>query len=427
MPVSPHSGSSPQESQGSEIEITNAPEALSQAETVKNSQIGRTAFSHRDYPSTAAAIAWYTEGTSLYVTYYQIINDNINRSALTDITALRDGIDIPLMQISDFVLKVSDAFALSWNEEENAGSVTGEAVTVPGFEPKLGEGFVTALTGGSLGFFVVTSITPMSYANERVHRIGFKLIDYFAGDLQTRVNDRVKKTAKAVADTASMRHVFLDSTSYSQASVLESAHDHLVAHYSQLFFSQTVGSFVRPDGVYDPYVVEFMRSIANFPRHTDPSQVYPLVHLTYEKTFWHRILDSKNRYAGTLSSRYSEILYDRRVYDADFNALQNHQYLTIQAAHDNTADEDLPDDVEGYYALSEGFYKGIITGEGAMSALELLVYNGIRSRSVADIASFITTYIDPVYDLSTDDKFYQIPLILWLSRLARRSIQPLRV
>jgi hypothetical protein len=115
------------------------------------------------------------------------------------------------------------------------------------------------------------------------------------------------------------------------------------------------------------------------------------------------------------------------MYDADFNALQNHQYLTIQSAYDNTDDEDLPSEVEGYYALSEGFYKGITTGEGAMSALELLIYNGIRNRSVADVASFITTHHDTVYDLSTDDKFYQIPLILWLSRLARRSIQPLRV
>jgi hypothetical protein len=67
------------------------------------------------------------------------------------------------------------------------------------------------------------------------------------------------------------------------------------------------------------------------------------------------------------------------------------------------------------YVLSPSFYTG---DKITMTPFEFLVYAVIKDRQLLDIRTFIDLYLNRYAELSFEDRYYHIPLYLWLIDVA---------
>jgi len=247
MAIAPLSGSISQESQPSELTPVNRADVFETTPIVKDVAINRNAYVSEDYPRTTALLAGYVEGAVLSVTYYHAIGSQRGRQSITDITALRDNIDIPLMKISQFEMKVPTGFSLAWDGEAVETSVSGDAITYPGFSAKLGDVFLYQLSTGQIGVFSINNVEPLSYYNERLHRVSFHMRSVATVELVQLLEDRVKQ--RMVFDKQmylSGNKTLLSEDSYSINRTLIQTRTILAQYYYREFFSPDLETDCQP-------------------------------------------------------------------------------------------------------------------------------------------------------------------------------------
>jgi hypothetical protein len=239
----------------------------------------------------------------------------------------------------------------------------------------------------------------------------------------------------------------LNSQSYCYLKTLRQMRPILIRYYYNAFYNKSFSSIMSPEGVYDPYLVNYLNSKISI---TDsiyrPVQLYPAFQ-NYENSIWSRLTDVTNRRLTSIQSSYNILTYQVTRWDISITSLVNSNMVGLdnpikQAIDALPANADLYSNQVGGgfmpgvpgtdllnpilyvsttpgYVLSMNFYNGDKT---AMTPFEFLVYAVIYDRTVNDIGDFIESYINTYTNLTLDEQYYFIPLYIWLIDVALNTI-----
>lgn len=360
----------------------------------------------------------------MVVTYYHITSlGNLNRGVITDSTAQRDAIDVPVMRISNFEMKVPAGFTLTWDGESSESTVAGDAVVYPGVTPNLGDVFIYGLTSGQIGVFRVISVEPLSYHSSRLHRVSFQMRSVLDATMQATLDDRVVKSV--VFDKAMFfdgNKTLLTEDSYAVNKTMIQMRAIMLNDYYREFFADDIGSLRRPDGIYDPYVVAFINQIVSFTEtNRRPGQLLPEYEETYRHSVWHRLNNRLSLSTANLCYLVESSVRGHVFHDLSVNGLVNRPFIYLRPDLDPAVPADWPTDVEAGYVLSEAFYTGNVPG---MNAFDTLIYEAITTRKISDVTAFIATYVDAYESWTPEERFYRIPAVIKLMALVRSNLAP---
>lgn len=344
----------------------------------------------------------FPEGSPIIVTYYHQNFSEIDVKTMpTDISPMAHPVHKDFTKILNFEMRLLEPLSPSFVEEDNSFDITGEAITYPGFIPHIGDEFFLDMGDGKIGEFKVNNVTPTSYRQGKYHKVNFEILNYVTAQIVERLDAGSRDTVYFDKNVyvGEGDYVFLKATSYVQLQELKKRHKELIQFYMNKFYSEAWESFLRPDGIYDPYVVEFLRqrlSIRDSKRR--PSQLYTRL-TDYHKSIWYLFTDSE--YTQSLDGIGSIAYVNYLQADAlstDLNALINRYFILLGEGNNQSP-----------YVFSEHFYSG---NTPSMTPLEKLVYSYITTRTI-NIASALEL-ISEYRVMSTINQFYFIPILIEL-------------
>lgn len=328
----------------------------------------------------------------------------------TDISPLAHPVHKDLTKIMNFEMRLLDALTQNFVEEDNSFDITGEAITYPGFTPYIGDQFFLDMGDGKIGEFKINNVTPTSYRQGKYHKISFEILNYVTAAIVERLDAAVRDVLYFDKNVyvGEGDYIFLKANSYIQLQELKAKHKELIQFYVNKFYNEAWESFLRPDGIYDPYVVEFMRHRLSI-RETKvrPTQLYTLL-TDYHESLWYMFTDS--HYTRTLDGIQRQVhvnFLQANALAADLNALINRHFILLGEGP-NQSD----------YVFTHHFYEGNLP---SMTPLEKMVYNYITTRTI-NIASALDL-INQYRTMSIEDQFYHIPILIELVVVAIDAIK----
>lgn len=475
MALIPRTGSSPHPSPLSHDVTQSVSTYLEQAPYIKNSLTQRTAYNPETFDDNTRYLTGWLDGMRVSVTYYRRSMVNSDRkSTAIDNPMVRNIIHDQLECISCLELTFSEGLQPSYSEEQVEAGVRGDGWTYAGIKPNIGDLFLFPISDGQFLLFQITKVTPLGIRQERCSAIEF-MATKFANDSDIQqLQARTIKTWHFDKETFfTTNSVVLDSDSYLQQQVLQNTRPLLIKDYYRNFWSNDAVSFINADGVYDPYVTKFMTTKISFDDEVRRATLVPPPNLDAARNqIWSLLLDTETTtvaglYAGFETSVFLKYYTDTGImgllnrainYIIDKstviltgpnagqmnNPRYNSNQLTNNAWNNPGVTDPYPLGTPGcpdpanpgvtdtpynynqtmlgpFYVFSANFYMANIT---TMTPLELLVYNAITTRNVADVPGFITNFLNGYQSLSVQEKFFTIPLYLFLTDLALQSIVP---
>ena len=429
---------------------------------VNNPATDNVALDTTTYPQATGALLGYASGHRVRVTYFQQLTlGSQERTNVADYLNEINMVNVAYARINNFEITLQNAFNFDYSDEKGNANLEGRALIYPHFMPLIGDIFLYPVGEGKLMMLRVSECVPLSWRNEHYTQISFYSFSYAS-------------TAKLAELQASTRYTYwFDKTSYlfNGATLLEESYYRdlrdlrtfrpvLVQYYYRKFFNEGLNTYVRPDGLYDPYVTEYMAgmcSVISGEVSKRPMQLYRDVFMKYDNTIWRRLLDPHTTSIEDLSPFYTVDLFTtyansimvsplidrsflksitREEADPYFNkdsALTNLSYpLSVNPtplSNPNCSQNPLPAVTTypffnggqpfGYYVFTDNFYNGNIEN---MTPFELLVWNTIRTKQLPDSGSLLTLYIRQYLNLSPMDAFYHIPIYLRLIDMCVLSI-----
>ncbi len=319
----------------------------------------------------------------------------------TDISPLAHPVHKDLTKIMNFEMRLLEPLNQNFVEEDNSFDVLGEAVTYPGFVPYIGDQFFLDMGDGKIGEFKINNVTPTSYRQGKYHKVSFEILNYVTPAIVERLDAAVRDTVYFDKNVyvGEGDYTFLKATSYIQLQELKSRHKELIQYYVNRFYNEAWESFLRPDGIYDPYVVEFLRQRLSLrDARVRPSQLYTRL-TDYHKSLWYLFTDSYN--TSSLVELGQTVFVNFLQADAlstDLNALIN-RYFVLLGEGSN----------QSQYVFTSHFYEG---NTPSMTPLEKMVYTYLTTRQI-NIASALEL-IKEYRTMSDMNQFYFIPILIEL-------------
>ena len=241
------------------------------------------------FKNDLSMIAGYPEGRILIVTWYSQVNatTHLRSMNMERLTSDSDPTHYSFHQIRNFELRLSNELAFEYDKETNISSMKGDALVLPGFQPLVNDLFLYKLRNGKIGIFIVNSTERTAIGNDTYHRISFDLTSYttpkFIEQLksQTSLTSVFDKTKFLVGN-----HAVFTSDFYTLKQDLTRIRAEIVRTYQDRYYSEDYKSFVRPDGIYDPYMVEYWnRKISYIDCYRRPTQLLISQH-AFNRTIW---------------------------------------------------------------------------------------------------------------------------------------------
>jgi len=392
--------------------------------TVKDTFANRTTISPERYSDIYGTLLGYASGTPIIVEYYNKMVSMVNKQTDDiDMSSMRHSAQISYHLIHDFEIKLEGAFAVEYDEETTETTITGTGLVYPGFKPKLGDMFLYQLSGQELGIFGITSLQRLSIQQGTYHKVAFKLFDFASNEMLTKMNTSVNEESYFSKEKFLRGDVsLLSSQDYLYMKDLSRYRDILVKYYFQKFYKNEYNSIFRADDIYDPYVIEFLSKRIEYTQtHKLPTQLYQILP-NYDSSFWYLLDTDTHTEVSLLVKDYYVVLKGHGTWDAGINGLLNKQFVILDThttANFTVREIDIPTEVvETPYVFTTNFYSGITA---AMTPFELVVHTAITQQTVA-IPTLIDTYLKTFAALSDTNKFYFIPIYIYLIDLAVANI-----
>ena len=277
-------------------------------------------------------IAGFPEGSIVLVTYYSI-NSPLKdvRSDLVDIlTPAKDDVHIDLTEIRNFELRVSGDFNFEFSEDENLGKLSGEAITFAGFVPHVGDFFLYQLRNGKIGVFYIGGIQRLAIGQDTYHRINFSLQSYLTPDGRDRL--RHQTTSQFYFDKTKFlagNHAYLTSQGYVEQKDLKHIRLEIIQNYADRFYTTDMSSFIRPDGAYDPYIVEYWNKKVSFlDSPVRPVQLFIAVQ-NYKKTIWSVLTNNPIKDLRNLAYTWEKRQYESTFWGVNITSLLREDFITV--------------------------------------------------------------------------------------------------
>ena len=262
---------------------------LNDDKVIRDTFINNTAFNHDSFDSNKSLVAGYIQGQIIKVTYFSQNTPptDIQSQQVDLVTGMSENTQLSLTQIRDFELRLQNELSYDFDADENISSVESSAATWPGFEPKVGDAFFYELRNGNIGVFVIGSVQRAVLGQETYHIISFtlqQLLDkvlrdkYISGTTDVYYFDKKKFLVGSTS--------YLTSNDYAIKNRLLDLRPAIINRFVEEYYDPTLGSFIRPDNVYDPYLVEYWKRKVNiYENETRPVQL--LINVSnYNRTIW---------------------------------------------------------------------------------------------------------------------------------------------
>ena len=294
--------------------------------------MNNTSFNVDSFSENSSLIAGFPEGRVIEVTYYsQNAPITDTQSSIVDLSSwTKDDVHISWTEIRNFELRLPDAMNFEYDQDSNNCKMDGIAITFPGFLPKPGDLFLYMLRNATIGIFYISSISRLAIGQETYHRITFTLQDFLTDTMRDRFRRQsgdpwyFDKTKYLVGNYA-----MLSSTGYINQKELKQLRKEIIRNYTDRFYKSEFSSFIRPDKVYDPYVVEFWNKKISFDEcHLRPTQLLIAVQ-NFHKSIWAAMTGNPIRDLKNVERHWSTDVYASTFWGANITSLLGNKFLTL--------------------------------------------------------------------------------------------------
>lgn len=383
---------------------------LANNKIVKDTLLNQTAWNIDRFPNSVCTIAGYSDGSPIEVTYFNQDNPQGDfRNNPTDIVLGTDhAIHKNLIKIYNMELRLLGALDYNFDAEANRMTVVGQAYTHMGFKPNNGDFFYMLLQDGKWGIMAIRDVQRLALSQATFHKCDIELVRYLTSEYQNYfeqcvVDERYFDKQKYL--TANM--TLLSTKSYVQLGDTLQLRKEIISRYNDMFLDNLTHSFIRPDGLYDPYVVEFWHhkvSVIEYPER--PQQLLPEVN-DYKYTIWSCFTD-KTRYNGPQDcERHVKAIRRKNTYfHTGITGLIDKEY--IGTGLKTNPKLWMERDLEGTYIFKDNFYNHLTD---QMLPNERLVFEVLSN--IVDIDTIIT-WVKNYRSWDKEFAFYWIPISLWL-------------
>lgn len=305
-------------------------------QVVAKSFLNNSSINQDSFKNELSAIAGYPEGSPITVTYYS------QNTALTDIrshnvdllTEDKDVVHINLTEIRNFELRLSDEIDFNYDADSNVSECNGNALVFAGFEPKINDFFLYELRNGKIGIFIVSSIQRLALGQDTYHRITFTLQEYLTPERKTRL--KTQTTAVFYFDKRKFLtgdHAFMTTEGYVNQKDLNEIKHAIIQNFTDRYYRKDMKSFIRADGLYDPYVVEYWNRKINYSEcGYRPRQL--LVNMqNYNRTIWSAMTNNPIHYASNYQHDISKGISYANFWTLSITPLLGMAYIKVGDEH----------------------------------------------------------------------------------------------
>ena len=294
--------------------------------------MNNTSFNVDRFADNSSLIAGYPEGRIIEVTYYsQNAPITDTQSSIVDLSSwTKDDVHVSWTEIRNFELRLPDGMNFEYDQDSNNCKLDGTALTFPGFMPKPGDFFIYMLRNSTIGIFYISSIARLAIGQETYHRITFTLQDFLTDTMRDRLRKQsgdpwyFDKTKYLVGN-----YSMLSSTGFINQKELQQLRKEIIRNYTDRFYRSDFSSFIRPDNVYDPYVVEFWNKKVSYDQcHLRPTQLLIAVQ-NYHKTIWAAMTGNPIRDLKNVERHWSTDIYASTFWGANITSLLGNKFLTV--------------------------------------------------------------------------------------------------
>lgn len=430
-------------------DVPTTDDVLKRKDYVRDTYHNRTSLSVTRDQDVLNALKGYSEGTPVIVTWFHNMESNaVKQSNISSVSFLSDSVDQSFLRINNFEFRVKSGFDFSYDNEETRSELTGQGLVFPGFIPKQGDLFLYELEPGKLGLFKVTN-TPsrLSIRSGTSHEFTFKLHDIVGNTELNLIYERIREEAyfdkrRFLQESASL----LTRDDITCLKYIEEKYDEMINFMMTNFYDDNEhDSFIRPDGVYDPYLVDFILKTVN--TFQLGKRIIQLVQNapSLDQTFFYKLLKPKTvswkNYIPNMDITSREL----SAVETQVNSLINREYLVATTLYEYTTPPDentaTQQELDDYDALIDAgmdveggnVYRYIsdnigLTDQESFSDFDTLIAF-YMDQNVVD-TTILVDLCDNYYDWSEMDKFYRLPILMYLLRVVEHAIitgQPIRL
>lgn len=293
--------------------------------------LNNTSINTDNFKNDLSAVAGFPEGRVLIVTYFSV-NQPITdvRSHTTDlIQTIKDQTHISLTQIRNFELRVSSEFSFEYTEETNVSKVTGEGLTFAGFIPHVHDVFLYELRNGKIGIFTISGIQRLALGQDTYHKVTFVLQEFLTSQMRDRLQKQstvwyFDKTKFLVGN-----HAMLSTEGFIQQKDLRHLRSEIIQNYIDRFYKRNYSSFIRPDEVYDPYVVEYWNKKVSYNEtYLRPLQLLETVD-NYKKTIWAVLTTNPIKNLSNITREFKTKKYANTFWGVNTTSLLGRLFLYV--------------------------------------------------------------------------------------------------
>ena len=308
--------------------------SISDEHVVKNTFINKTAVNTDIYSDTTTLLAGLPEGRVLTVTYFSQNHDPTDvQSAVVDLTCnTKDDVHVSWTQIRNFEIRARNEFAFSYDVDTNNTDFKGEGIVFPRFTPKIGDIFIYEVRNGKYGVFYISSVERLALGQDTYHAIQYLMQGYVDADYRDRLTKQTTqvmyfdKTKYIVGNTA-----MLTSEGYANKKDLLHIRSEIIEDYMERFYSTKFSTFIRPDDIYDPYVVEYWNtkiSITESMKQIRPTQILISVS-NFKKTIWALLTNHPIKNLDHLDKYSNTDEFKATFWGTNITSLLGHKFLTV--------------------------------------------------------------------------------------------------
>ena len=314
-----------------DINVLAPDDELTQRKYVINTMNNETGVNTGRLFDVVADLKGFGEGTATTVTYYK------ENYAETDVRGRQDDteggylntVHKSMLKINNFEIRLTGPLQYEHDTTETQSRLTGEALTYPGFQPEKGDRFVIEVDSGKCAIMtVVEAPTRMSIRASTYYKIQFSATDWASTDSIKVIEDSV--TDEAWFDKKRFLNepgALLYHDEYVEIQYLGKQRKRMLNyHLSNFLDKKIMYSFMRPDGIYDPYLVDFqLKCLEQRECGYRPVQLYrdaPYI----DMSVWSAIFSADIPLEGVMTSN-SQAMHVLGSKSVKHNALTNKYYV----------------------------------------------------------------------------------------------------
>lgn len=245
--------------------IDSPDELLTRRKYVINTQNNRTGVNTERLNTVVSDLRGFAEGSYLKVTYYKVLYPETDTKGKYNQTeGALNHVHKTMLKINGFEMKLTGPLSYNYSAEDLISVVNGEAITYPGFEPEKHDRFIMEVDTGKYAMMEIAEVpVRLAIRANTYFKVQFKLTDWMS-------ETEIEEVDQGVADEAwfdkarflNEPGALLYHDEYVELKFLKKQRSKMVNYYRSKFLDEVLMySYLRPDGVYDPYVTDFMLNV----------------------------------------------------------------------------------------------------------------------------------------------------------------------